>query len=212
MSRNHSDAGTNVPVCRHLPLLATPAEGEARDAIARKRVEALFQIVDLRSGDVCVERLDGARGAVHDGGARVDDGVEVARDGLRPDSRGRAGELPVCLRVDVVEFDAPGVVVAIGAAEVERGAGRGEFEGELVRGDGTLAIGRDEEGVLDMHHYGSVRGSLDVYSALAYLVKAGDGGVSHTEDPVNRVESKFVRKRCDSSKILVRDFNPSDGD
>jgi hypothetical protein len=81
------------------PGLATPAEADSGGRTARVRIVTFARVVHLRAGDLGEERLDGAGRAVNDGGAGVDDRLEVrdscgrAHDCLAPGSLPEASRL-----------------------------------------------------------------------------------------------------------------------
>ena len=105
---------------RDSPGLATPAEADGGERVARVVVVALRRVVDTRAGNGGEEALDGGRRAVHDGGAGVDDGLEAGDDGLAVHVRLRAGDLPEAGGgVDVVELERARVELVVRAAEVE---------------------------------------------------------------------------------------------
>ncbi len=132
-----------------LPVLAAPGERDGGGLLAGEVVEALVGVVHARAGDSGVELLDRRGRAVHDRGARVDDGLELADDGLAVHVRLRAGDLPEAGRgVDLVVLNRARVELVVRAAEVELGALGGELEGEFARFNAALVDGRLEEGVL----------------------------------------------------------------
>lgn len=126
-------------VGRDVPGLAAPGEAGSRRLVARVRVVAVLRVVQLRARHRSVELLDGRRRAVHDRGAGVDDGVERRRRLLRADDPLGTGRLPEAAVADGVVLDRAGVLARVGAAEVERRAGRGEVEAEHAGGDGACA-------------------------------------------------------------------------
>ena len=80
--------------CTDGPVLASPAERNGRDRAARERVQALAGVKHLGAGDLGVESLDVCWGTVHDGGARIDDGLESGVDLLAAYERRGAADLP----------------------------------------------------------------------------------------------------------------------
>lgn len=104
------------------PSLATPAEANSRERVARVRVVALGGVVHLRAGDGGVEGLDGGGRAVDDGGAGVNDGLESRDGGLGASNGLSASCLPEAGRaVDAVVLDRATVLRGVGSAEEERG-------------------------------------------------------------------------------------------
>lgn len=136
-------------VSSDLPGLATPAKAGLWDRVAREGVEALLLIGKLRAGNRSVELLDIVGRTIHDGGAGVDDGLEVVDDGLATrDGRSTGCQPEAEAVVDLVVLDVAGELGGVGAAEVEGGALLGEVEGELASGDLLLLDGAVEERVL----------------------------------------------------------------
>lgn len=106
-------------------------------------------IEDLSAFDGIIDSLNLRLRAVHDGGARVDDGADVRSDCLATDDGGTTCRLPEPSRaVNVMVFDVTAVEGIVCAAEVEDGARGSELEAELAELDCVLLDGGVEEGVL----------------------------------------------------------------
>lgn len=134
----HADACGEADLLRRgdVPGLTAPGEADSREGVAGVRVVSLRRVVDGGAGDGSVEGLDGGGRAVHDGGAGVDDGLEVGVRVLGADDRLGACGLPETGRgVDAVVLDRASVLGGVGAAEEERRAGGGELEAEDAGAD-----------------------------------------------------------------------------
>ncbi len=171
-------------VCRDGPLLATPRERNGRGRVAGVGVVALVRVVHGRAGDGLVKGLDSGGRAVHDGGAGIDDGLEVRHDSLATNEGLGAGQLPEASGgVDVVVLDRARVELVVGTTEVKLRACGGELEAEDTLLDGALLDSRVEVGV---------------------RVEVGDGGVSETQDTINGVAAEAARKGGHGREGLLR--------
>lgn len=99
------------------PCLATPAEADSWERAAGVRVVAIRRVVDLRAGDGGVEGLDGGGGTVHDGGARVNDGLDAGVGRRRADDGVATGRLPEAAAGDGVVLNRAGVERSVGTTE-----------------------------------------------------------------------------------------------
>ena len=100
----------HILVLGDLPLRAAPRESNGGERVAGVRVITLRRVVDLGAVDGGVEVLDGGGGAVHDGSAGVDDGLESCVGVLRPNNALCASRLPETGRgVDRVVLNRAGV-------------------------------------------------------------------------------------------------------
>ena len=131
------------------PRLAAPIERHLWGGPARKRIEPICLVEQLGVGNGFVERLNCRWRAVHDRGARVDDGLEVGKDGGATDDSLGTGSLPETAAGDAVVLNRATVEVGVGSTEVELGAGGGELETEDVGRNGALSEGVLEEGGLE---------------------------------------------------------------
>ena len=78
-----------------MPCVTTPAERDVWIRIAGECVHAARSVVNLRSRNSRIERLDILDRAINECGARVDNRVKVGFDDLVVERDAPAGNLPV---------------------------------------------------------------------------------------------------------------------